>query len=304
MAEGESPTVARRRVRLALREAREAAGFTQVQVAKQMEWSLSKVIRIETGDVTITPNDTRMVLSYLGVTDRRTVASLLNDARIARSRQRIAWHQQNRFRFNLSEPLRLLVEYEAEAVAVRYYSALFIPAPLQTPNYADALSQPIMSHASEETKQVVLESQKNRLETLLSRGPAVDIFVLLDEAVLQRPIGGAETFAGQLRELLRLAIERTIRIRMIPLSNDAPITAEASFDLISLDLEDASQMVLYNQYGIGDQITEEVEPTSLHLDCFNLGWASALDGESTIDFLRRRAEFLEGLKRYRQRAEQ
>ena len=47
MAEDISPTVARRHLRLALREAREAANLTQLEVAEQMEWSLSKVIRIE-----------------------------------------------------------------------------------------------------------------------------------------------------------------------------------------------------------------------------------------------------------------
>ncbi|MFI7601372.1 helix-turn-helix domain-containing protein [Actinoplanes sp. NPDC049681] len=70
MAEGDSPTVARRRVRLALREAREAAGYTQLDVAEQMEWCLGKVVRIENGDVTNAPNDLRPLLTYLTVEDR------------------------------------------------------------------------------------------------------------------------------------------------------------------------------------------------------------------------------------------
>jgi len=57
MAEGDSPTSARRRVRLAIREAREAAKLTQQQVAEEMEWSLSKVFRIESGEVTVSVND-------------------------------------------------------------------------------------------------------------------------------------------------------------------------------------------------------------------------------------------------------
>ncbi|SNY57323.1 helix-turn-helix domain-containing protein [Paractinoplanes atraurantiacus] len=57
MADGDSPTIARPRMRIALREAREAADVTQVQVADEMEWSLSKVIRIENGDVAISQND-------------------------------------------------------------------------------------------------------------------------------------------------------------------------------------------------------------------------------------------------------
>ena len=68
MAEGDSPTVARRRVRLAIREAREPHNLTQQQVAEQMEWSLSKVIRIESGEVSISVNDLRPLLPFLGRT--------------------------------------------------------------------------------------------------------------------------------------------------------------------------------------------------------------------------------------------
>ena len=55
MPPGNSPAVARRRVRLAIREAREAKNLTQGQLATAMEWSLSKVMRIEIGEVTISP---------------------------------------------------------------------------------------------------------------------------------------------------------------------------------------------------------------------------------------------------------
>src|SRR5918993_950856 len=98
MAEVVSPTVARRRVRLALREAREAAGRTQLEVAEEMEWSLSKVIRIENGDVSISPNDLRPLLAYLGFRDRAQINSLVADAKIARTRQHVSWWQGPEFK--------------------------------------------------------------------------------------------------------------------------------------------------------------------------------------------------------------
>src|ERR1700760_1374648 len=101
MAEEVSPAVARRRLRLALREARESAGRTQQEVAEQMEWSLSKVIRIENGDNTIAPNDLRPLLTYLGVKDRELFASLTATAKIARQRQSAAWYRKAEFRDSL-----------------------------------------------------------------------------------------------------------------------------------------------------------------------------------------------------------
>ena len=43
MAEAESPAVARRRVRMALREAREVAGFTQAEIATALNLPLGTV---------------------------------------------------------------------------------------------------------------------------------------------------------------------------------------------------------------------------------------------------------------------
>ena len=118
MAEGDSPTVARRRVRMVLREARETAGLTQLEVAEEMEWSLSKVIRIENGDVSIAPNDLRPLLGFLGIKDRTQVADLLATAKIARTRQRQAWHQAADVRAQLTDGLRRLNE-DGELVMVR-----------------------------------------------------------------------------------------------------------------------------------------------------------------------------------------
>src|SRR3954454_25012159 len=140
MAEGDSPTVARRRVRLVLRAAREAADYTRLDVAERMEWSLSKVIRIENGDVTIAPNDLRPLLSFYGIKERNTVSDLLTSARIARARQRQAWYQAQEFRDHLSDATRRHIEYEAEAVAVRSYSIYYLPGYLQTEEYATALT--------------------------------------------------------------------------------------------------------------------------------------------------------------------
>lgn len=129
MAEGDSPTVARRRVRLAIREAREAAELLQSQVAEEMEWSLSKVIRIENGDVSISINDLRGLLGLFGVRDKETVNALLADARIARTRNRPqpSWWQEPRFRDQMSDSLRVYIEYECEASEIRSFAIYYLP---------------------------------------------------------------------------------------------------------------------------------------------------------------------------------
>ncbi|AEV81415.1 DNA-binding protein [Actinoplanes sp. SE50] len=291
MPEGDSPTVARRRVRLALREAREKADLTQLQVADEMEWSLSKVIRIENGDVSISPNDLRPLLAFLGIRDRPTVAALIGDARIARTRQRQAWFQLPEFRENLTDATRKLIEYEHEAAQMRSYSVYYIPGPLQTPDYARALMTRFEDELSDAQMSRRIEARKLRRESLLTRAQSgqVRIAVMLDESVLRRTIGGATVFAAQLRELRRLIDAGTITMRMVPFSLDAAVTNNASFDLLVL----GEGEVLYRETGLSDEMIEDRDVTAKHRARWNKVWDEVADEAATLAFIDRQIKILE-----------
>ncbi|GAA4596378.1 transcriptional regulator with XRE-family HTH domain [Actinoplanes octamycinicus] len=283
MPEGDSPTVARRRVRLALREARERADLTQLQVAEEMEWSLSKVIRIENGDVSISPNDLRPLLTYLGIKERSTIADLIADARIARKRQRQAWYQAPEFRENLTDATRKLIEYEIEAAQMRSYSVYFVPGPLQTPAYAAALMTRYEDELSDSQRERRIAARQLRRDALLGRAASgeVRILVMLDESVLRRTIGGPVVFAEQLSELRRLAAENTVTIRMVPFTLDAAVTNNAMFDLLTL----GEGEVLYRETGLGDELNEDRDVTGKHRARFDKIWDEAADEAATLAFI-------------------
>jgi transcriptional regulator with XRE-family HTH domain len=295
MAEAVSPTVARRRVRMALREAREASKLTQQQVADQMDWSLSKVIRIENGDVTIAPNDLRPLLGYLGVKDKSVISTLLIDAKVARTRQRQAWYQKPQMRELLSDSYRKLIEYEAEATAIRYFTIYFFPGPLQLPAYSEALFHLWADEIPEKTIQALLDARRQRREALLSRAKSVELFVLLDESVLMRPIGGVQVSTDQLKELYRLATTGLIKLRMVPFTLDAPVTNNASFDLLSLDANDAEGMLLYHENGLTDEVIETESTTRRHRSRYDKVWQEAVNESDTIDYVRARINTLEAV---------
>src|SRR2546430_9024966 len=91
MATDDTPAVARRRVRLALRRAREDKRLTQTQVAEAMEWSLSKVMRIESGEVSVSPTDLRALLPLLGVTDGPAMEQDRKSTRLNSSHSQISY---------------------------------------------------------------------------------------------------------------------------------------------------------------------------------------------------------------------
>jgi transcriptional regulator with XRE-family HTH domain len=292
MAEGDSPTVARRRVRLAIREAREASNLTQLQVAEQMEWSLSKVIRIENGEVSISVNDLRPLLAFVGIRDRAEVNSLIADARIARTRQRQAWYQRPEFREHMSDAFRRLIEYEAEASAIRSYSVYYPPGPLQIPPYAAALTGSWGDHdLPPEAVDALIEARRIRRETMLNRLGSFKFFVILDQSVLMRTIGGPAVLVEQLKDLHGLAGRGLLDIRMLSFDLDSPIANNGSFDLLTVP--GGTGEVMYRENGLADDIVEDAASTARHRERFDQLWHIADAEADTIDFIKGRIEFLE-----------
>src|SRR2546421_10220600 len=88
MTRGQSPVVLQRRLRTELRRAREHAGLTRKDVSEALDWSVSKVIRIETGAVGISTTDLWALLREIGITDPEQVEALVGAAKAS---QRNEW---------------------------------------------------------------------------------------------------------------------------------------------------------------------------------------------------------------------
>ena len=292
MADGDSPGAARRRVRLAIREAREAAGPTQAQVAQEMEWSLSKVIRIERGDVTVSANDLRALLGYLKVRDRVVVGALLADARIARTRPRRLWYQQPEFREHMSDAFRRLVEYETGATVIRSYSVYYLPGPLQTPAYAAALLNAWNGEIPSDRVRVLVEARRLRHEQMLARLENVRVFLVVDQSVLARAIGDPQVLADQLTELHDLASRGLLRVRMLPFDLASPIANNGSFDLLCIG-DEPDVALMYRENDLTDELVEDRGVTARHRGRFDQLWHAASSQADTIGFIAERIEALQ-----------
>src|SRR6204780_5987468 len=84
-----SPTVRRRRLALELRRLRESAKLTCEEVAERLECSASKISRVETGRVSVSPRDVRDMLEISATPpdQRDSLVQLARD-----SRQKGWWH--------------------------------------------------------------------------------------------------------------------------------------------------------------------------------------------------------------------
>jgi transcriptional regulator with XRE-family HTH domain len=274
-------------VRLAVREAREANGLTQADVAAAMEWSISKVMRIESGEVTVSPNDLRPLLDVLGVQDRDVVGDLTRAAK--ESKNRLQWWDEPRYREALTPATRTLIQYEAESVGVRHFCLALIPGRLQTNAYAQQLLSHYSGAVSAETLALRIDARSRRREQLLSRRDRTKIYLLLDESVLLRPVGSRQILGEQLAELGKHADEGWLAVRIIPFTFSPPMVGP--FEL--LDLKDGA--ILYRESDIIDDIVEDLATVRWHRAIWDRIWEASIPNHESAGLLKRRAaELLTG----------
>jgi transcriptional regulator with XRE-family HTH domain len=120
----QSPAVAGRRLRLALRNAREARDLTQTDVAEELYWSLSKVNRMESGGVSTSGTDLRALLDLAAIIYPERVGYLIALGRAARRR---GWLDGARHWEYLTPALMQLVQFETKAMAIRSFQPTVLP---------------------------------------------------------------------------------------------------------------------------------------------------------------------------------
>ncbi|MER7279886.1 helix-turn-helix transcriptional regulator [Dactylosporangium sp. NPDC000244] len=273
MSSGDAPAAARRKVRLAIKDARSQKGDTQSQVAEAMEWSLSKVMRIESGEVTISANDLRPLLSYLGIKDRDTVEDLIQAAKSSK-RQRRQWWDDRRYQDMLTPALRQLISFEAEATVIRSFAPAAIPGWLQTEAYALAVTSGFVGDLTDDEIRTRAEIRTARWKALRDRAPRPKLFALFDESVLLRRYGGAEALGEALSAVSSAIAEGWLSVRLHPLSSPYPPFGQ--YDLLYLSSEDNSHAVLYRESYTIDEIVDDSVRISRHREGWDRMWDASI----------------------------
>jgi transcriptional regulator with XRE-family HTH domain len=214
MASEQSPTVRRRRLALELRRLREAARLTCEEVADHLECSASKISRVETGRVSVSPRDVRDMLELYGVPpqQRESLVQLARD-----SRQKGWWHA---YSDTMQPQFVTYVGLESAASEIRIYEVSLIPELLQTEDYARAVIRSGMMNSPP-------EDIERRVALRMARQPAITrddppkVWAVLDEAALRRRVGGAGLMRLQLEHLLAQAALPNVAVQVIPFGGGA-----------------------------------------------------------------------------------
>ncbi|MEU4803208.1 helix-turn-helix transcriptional regulator [Actinosynnema sp. NPDC023587] len=261
-----SPTLSRRRLVGELRRLREAAGLTIEEVGARLECSASKISRIETGRVGVTPRDVRDMLSAYGA-DERIAGELVQLAREAR---RKGWWDE----FGDLVPSRY-VGFEADAGSVRTYQGLMIPGLLQHEGYTRALIADVLPGAppDEVDRRVRLRTAR---QALLAEEDPLALHVVIDEAALRRRVGGTAVMREQLTRLNEVGKLDNVTLQVTPFTRGGHSAMDGPFVVLNFPEKFDADLV-YLESVRGDVYLEEPSDVARYTDMFARLAASSLD---------------------------
>jgi transcriptional regulator with XRE-family HTH domain len=272
---GTNPTLRQRELGIRLRELRNRSGLTVEDVAEKLLCSATKISRLETGARRPSLRDVRDLCSLYDV-DESASADFMKLAREAREQ---GWWTQY-------DDLKLdpYIGLEQVAKSITTYTMYYIPALLQTEEYARAIITGIAQKISSEILQQRVEARLRR-QQLLHDDNRPRYRVLLDEAVLHRTVGGPTVMAAQLEKVLQTERQGQVTIQVIPFSIGAHASADVHFVLLEFAEESDLSPVVFIEGLRTNQYLERKDDITRYREAIELLRDSALSPRDSIQLV-------------------
>jgi transcriptional regulator with XRE-family HTH domain len=189
------------------RHYRTAAGLTPEELGARVYLSASQIRKVEDG--TRTPTEALIQAC-------EAIPELNSHGALSTLREILKDHLRHR-----AYPgwFQAWPDHESHAHRLRSFQLVVVPGLLQTETYARAVLSTRVGAIAEELDEAV--AARLERQQILDREHPPELWVLLDEAVLRRPVGGPVVMAGQLEYLATAARRPHIVLQVIPLAAGA-----------------------------------------------------------------------------------
>ncbi|MFD0900111.1 helix-turn-helix domain-containing protein [Actinomadura sediminis] len=249
-----------------LKRLREAAGLSLEVAAKRLDFSKSKLYRLENGRSRVSTDDLEDMLDLYDVRSPQREALI----QLGRDARRRGWWTKYSDVFTGS-----YVGLESAAARIRI-NAQLVPGFLQTDDYARAIIGRTRPTLETEEVERRVAARAARREALFGKDDPPEVHVVLDESAVRRHVGGRDVMRDQLTSLIEASALPNVTLQVLPFTFGAHAGVEGEFViLIFHNPEDAP--VVYAEGLMGDLYLES-EP---ELDTYQLAWTHMLEG--TLD---------------------
>jgi len=279
------PTVRRRRLGAELRRLRDSAGYKLEEVAGMLGVAPSTLSRIETGKAPTKSAYLSQLLELYRVTDAGQRQILVD---MAREGHRKGWWAA--YDDVLPSGLGVYVGLEAEASGLRSYEIGVVHGLLQTTDYARAvLRASAPRHTAEQIERLVdLRMERQRR---LDDDPPLDLWVIHDEAVIRRTVGGPVVMRHQLAHLLVAAGLPGVTLQVLPFDTGAHAGHDGPFSIVEFHDRSDSEVV-YVESTAGPIYLEKDREVRASAEVFDRLRAAALPPEASLDLISKAAREL------------
>lgn len=282
-------TVPRRQLGRYLRDMRNRAGLTVKDAARGLEWSETKIWRIETGQTSLRSFDVEVMCRVYGAAPDITEA-LMGLAKETKAR---GWWQA--YGDAVPEWFDLYVGLEAAASRLFLYEQELVPGLFQTEDYARTLIK--ADHPEESDEEIDRRVSLRVARQALVRRP-IDpptLQVALNESVLRRPVGGPQVMAAQLERLATASELPNVSLRAVPFSAGYhPGILSGPFNILRFPLNgngtESEPPTMYADLYTGALYLDKPNEIERYSEAFTGIWQHALDEPSSRTLIRQAAE--------------
>jgi transcriptional regulator with XRE-family HTH domain len=272
------PTVRRRRLGTELRRLREAHSIKLEEVAEQLGVAASTLSRIETGKAPTRSAYLTAMLEMYGVDDPGQRQVLID---MAREGHRKGWWAA--YEDVLPTGFGIYVGLEAEAASLRAYESLVIHGLLQTEEYARAVMTTVGRKLAADEIERLVTLRMQRQEALLRADP-IELWLILDEAVLRRAIGPPELMHRQLTHLADASLWPNVTLQVLPFSGGPHPFLNGPFSIIEFP-ERTDPDVVYTEGVAGQAYLERDREVRNCAEGFDLLRAAAMSPADSTDLV-------------------
>jgi hypothetical protein len=215
----------------------------------------------------------RDLCDLYGVTDPAERERLMGLAREARQ---VSWWQA------YALPYTTYVGLEQEAAWMRIFHSAVAPGILQVADYTRAIHQVGIPPFDDSRIEERVEERGTRQQVLEREDPP-RVEVILDEAVLRRPIGGPRVMSAQLGRLVDIARRPNATIQVLPYSAGAHPALESDF--VILDFGGRARQVVYVEGLVGQIYMERSQDVERYEQVFDHLRAMALTPRDSVKLI-------------------
>ncbi len=248
-------------------------GLTVDQVAERLLCSPSKVSRMETGQRGATLRDVRDLCDLYHVSDDDERERLMD---LAREGKQQGWWQAYALDY------ATFIGLEQAAMSIRVYHSAVIPGMLQIGDYTRAVHQVGIPRFPDPIIEERVEERSTRQQLLTRPAPPL-VEVVLDEAVLHRPVGGPSVMREQLDRIASVAGYPNVSIQVLPFAVGAHPALESDF--IILDFGGQAARIVYVEGLVGQIYVERPQDVERYQKVWERLRTMASSPQDSLDLL-------------------